>query len=114
MNQEQTYQPKINFQDTARVFKVDARATASGKQVTTVTVTMSNGKDKDGNWRDSTFLDVVFWDELAFRAQNEIAKGDTVAIQGKLTSKSYQTKEGQKRTQHFINGHFFQKVDRPA
>jgi single-strand DNA-binding protein len=33
------------------------------RQVFNFSIAVSNGKDKDGNWRDSTFWDCSLWDK---------------------------------------------------
>jgi single-strand DNA-binding protein len=39
----------------------------------------------------------VAWGNTAKIAENYLVKGKEVAIEGKLTSRSYETKEGEKR-----------------
>lgn len=46
---------------------------------------------------DTQWHNVVAWDKLADIAENYLAKGKQIAIEGKLTHRSYETKEGEKK-----------------
>jgi single-strand DNA-binding protein len=46
---------------------------------------------------DTQWHNVVAWGNTAKIAENYLVKGKEVAIEGKLTSRSYETKEGEKR-----------------
>jgi single-strand DNA-binding protein len=46
---------------------------------------------------DTQWHNVVAWGNTAKIAENYLVKGKEVAIVGKLTSRSYETKEGEKR-----------------
>ncbi len=46
---------------------------------------------------DTQWHNVVAWGNTAKIAENYLTKGKEVAIEGKLTSRSYETKEGEKR-----------------
>jgi len=46
---------------------------------------------------DTQWHNVVAWGTTAKVAESYLAKGKEVAIEGKLTSRSYETKEGEKR-----------------
>jgi single-strand DNA-binding protein len=53
-----------------------------------------------------TFADyhnVVFWGKAASAAHGQIAKGDVVSVLGRITTRSYQPKEGGKRYVTEIN-----------
>jgi len=52
-------------------------------------------KDKDGNWVEQTeWHNIVLWRQLAER---NLIKGDQVYIEGKLKSRSWDDKDGNKR-----------------
>jgi single-strand DNA-binding protein len=56
-------------------------------------------KDKTGEWKDDTsFVPVVVWREAGQRCGEKLKKGSPVFVDGRLKSKSWETKEGQKRT----------------
>ena len=53
--------------------------------------------DKGEKITDTQWHNVVAWGNTAKIAENYLVKGKEVAIEGKLTSRSYETKEGEKR-----------------
>jgi single-strand DNA-binding protein len=54
---------------------------------------------KSGEWKDDTsFIPVVVWREIAQRCGERLKKGSPAYIEGRLRSRSWETKEGQKRT----------------
>jgi single-strand DNA-binding protein len=46
---------------------------------------------------DTQWHNVVAWGKTAEIVENYLAKGKQVAVEGKLTHRSYETKEGEKR-----------------
>jgi len=61
----------------------------------------TRGKDPSGNWvvKDTIFYDVVTWNErLADAVQLQVAKGNLLTVTGDLTLRSYETKDGSRRT----------------
>jgi len=46
---------------------------------------------------DTQWHNVVAWGNVAEITENYLSKGNEVAIEGKLTSRSYETKTGEKR-----------------
>ena len=60
--------------------------------------TNENYKNKAGEWQTQTeWHDVVCWRQLAERAERDLKKGKLVFIDGKLTHRKYQDKEGNDR-----------------
>ncbi len=60
--------------------------------------TTDSFKDKNGQTHSETeWHTVVLWRNLAELAQNYLHKGSMVYIEGKLKTRSYDTKEGDKR-----------------
>jgi single-strand DNA-binding protein len=54
-------------------------------------------KDKTGNWVENTqWHNIVAWGKNAENVEGQLAKGSTVAMEGKLVHKMYE-KDGQKR-----------------
>jgi single-strand DNA-binding protein len=52
-------------------------------------------KDKAGEWQTQTeWHNVVVWRQLAERAESQLSKGKLVYIEGKLTHRSYEDKDG--------------------
>lgn len=56
-------------------------------------------KDGTGEWKDDTsFIPVVVWREAGQRCGERLKKGSPVYVEGRLKSKSWETKDGQKRS----------------
>lgn len=55
-------------------------------------------KDKSGNWQTQTeWHNVVVWRNLAERAEKQLKKGSQIYLEGKLTHRKYQDKDGNDR-----------------
>ncbi len=53
-------------------------------------------RDKNGEWQTQTeWHDIVVWRHLAERAAKDLHKGSMVYIEGKITHRKWQDKEGQ-------------------
>ena len=79
----------------------EIRFTQSGTAVATFSVASQDRKrDADGNWvdGDTTFLDVTAWRQTAENVGDSLSKGDRVVVYGRLRQRSYETKQGEKRT----------------
>ena len=60
--------------------------------------TNENYRDKNNEWQTRTeWHDVVVWRHLAERAERDLTKGKLVFIEGKLTHRKYQDKDGNDR-----------------
>lgn len=68
---------------------------------------------KSGEWKDDPcFVNVVTWGQLAERLGDQLKKGTAVLVEGRLTSNSWETEDGQKRTTIEIHGDSVQVLDR--
>lgn len=80
----------------------ELRFVTSGAAVASFTVAANDRKyDKDRNeWTDgdATFVACSVWRDQAERVAEELRKGSLVNVYGKLKQRSYETKEGEKRT----------------
>ena len=80
----------------------ELRYTQSGLAVANFTIASTPRTfDKTTNdWKDgdSLFLRASCWREFAENVAGSLTKGTRVIAQGRLTQKSYETKEGEKRT----------------
>jgi len=55
-------------------------------------------KDKNGEWvTNTTWHNIVAWGKTAELCGQLLSKGSEVALEGKLVTNSYETKEGEKR-----------------
>lgn len=73
---------------------VDVRYTKSGKAVGTVSVAVNR---KRGDVEETDFHRVTLWQELAENAA-QLVKGTRVIVVGRLSSRPWETDEGEKRT----------------
>jgi len=74
----------------------EVRKLESGASVAKFSVaTNENYKDKAGEWQTVTeWHNIVAWRGLAERAERDIKKGSLVYVEGKLTTRKWQDKEG--------------------
>ena len=73
----------------------ELRTTTSGKSVTTFSLAVNDGF---GEKQKAYFFNGVVWGKGAEAVANYTHKGSKVAVTGKLTSRSYDDKNGNKRT----------------
>lgn len=73
----------------------ELKYTKSGKAVATNTIALDDGW---GDNKKSYFIPIVVWEKQAESLANYTSKGSKIAVNGKLTSRSYETQDGQKRT----------------
>ncbi|MBK9733699.1 MAG: single-stranded DNA-binding protein [Saprospiraceae bacterium] len=78
----------------------EIRTLENGTKVGQFTVATSESyKDKNDTWQNLTeWHNVVVWRYLAEKAERELKKGGLVYIEGKITHRKYQDKDGQERT----------------
>ena len=74
----------------------EIRRLESGAAVAKFSVaTNENYKDKNGEWQTITeWHNIVAWRGLAERAERDLKKGSMVYVEGKLTTRKWQDKEG--------------------
>jgi single-strand DNA-binding protein len=72
----------------------EVRYTQAGKAVATFSLAVNDGW---GENKKSYFHKVVVWGKIAETVGNNLHKGSKVGVTGKLTSRSYDGKDGQKR-----------------
>ncbi len=77
----------------------ELKHTSSGTAVATMTLaTNERFKDKSGEWQDKTeWHNVVLWQRLAEVASEYLKKGRSVYVEGRLQTRSWEDKQGQKR-----------------
>ena len=71
----------------------------SGKKVAKFSIaTNENYKNAQGEKvTDTQWHNIVAWNKTAEIIEKYLEKGNEVAVEGKLTSRTYETKEGEKR-----------------
>lgn len=73
---------------------VEIRYTSSGKAVGNVTVAVNRGKDDN---KQTDFYRVTLWESLAENAA-QLEKGTSVLVIGRMESRDFEDKQGNKRT----------------
>lgn len=91
----------------------ELRRTQTGKAVASFTLAVDNpGKDSG-----ASFIPCVAWDKTAEFIDQYFAKGNPIVIEGRVASRQYETKEGQKRTVVEVvvsQAHFCGKKEEPT
>ena len=94
--------PKINIVILSGRLTRDGEifATQSGLTKLTMRIAVDQSvKTKTGEWKDDAFfIDCIAWKELAERGKDKARKGVAVVVEGRLSSRDYEAKDGQKRT----------------
>jgi len=78
----------------------DLRFTPSGPAVANFTVASTPRVFRDGEWRDgdALFMRCNLWRQAAENATESLSRGMRVIVSGRLRQRSYETREGDKRT----------------
>jgi single-strand DNA-binding protein len=95
--------PRITME--AGVFAdVELRFTPSGKAVAKIRTITKDRKQENGQWVDGDpcFLDVTVWGKAAENAAESITKGSTINVVGRLSMRTWEDKEGNKRTSYEV------------
>lgn len=71
----------------------EVQYTTSGKAVASFSLAV----DRIGSGQ-ADFIPIVVWEKLAEVCGNNLTKGRLILVEGRLQIRSYETKEGQKRT----------------
>ena len=76
----------------------ELRYTAKGTALCKFSLALYEGKDQDGNNRDSSFVDVTVWQEQAESVAENVTKGMRVGVLGRIRQERWETDDGQKRS----------------
>jgi single-strand DNA-binding protein len=78
----------------------ELRYTQGGQPVASFSIaTNERFKDKDGNWKDRTeWHRIVAWARLAEVCGEYLRKGSQVYVEGRIQTRDWEDKEGNKRT----------------
>ncbi len=76
----------------------EIRTTNAGKEVTSFTVAVDRSFVKAGEERQADFINVVAWGNTAVFVNRYFSKGSMIAIQGRIQTRNYEDKQGNKRT----------------
>jgi len=95
----------------------EVRSTPSGQSVTALGLAcnrtyMAGGKDGQGGEKkeEVTFIDVDFWGRRGEVIAQYLKKGDPIFIEGRLTFRQWDDKEGHKRSKLSVTGESFEFI----
>jgi single-strand DNA-binding protein len=83
------------------------RITKTGKALVNFSVALNqNYQDKSGKWQqETTFIPVVAWDKTAEYIEQRLHKGGSVFITGRLKSRTYKTRDGNRTVVELLVRH---------
>ena len=94
----------------------ESKVTPSGISVTTFSIAVDRPQSAEarssGQEKQTDFIDIVTWRQLAETAANYLRKGLLVAVEGKLQIREYVTQEGQKRKAAEVVADNFRMLER--
>ena len=76
----------------------ELRHTASGVAVTSFTLAVSRNYSRQGEERQTDWIDVVAWRNTAEFVCKYFAKGSPIGVDGSIQTRSYTDRDGNKRT----------------
>lgn len=91
----------------------EMRYTPSGKPVVNFTLAVDRRAAAGGGQKETDFVNIVAWQKLAEICSQYLNKGKLIAIDGRLQTRSYENKEGQKVKTFEVVANDMQMLDRP-
>lgn len=76
----------------------ELRRTQSGKAVTSVTLAVDRDFKGQNGEKETDFIDIVAWSNIAEFVSNYFKKGDMAIVSGRLQSRRWEDRDGNKRT----------------
>lgn len=91
----------------------EIRTLSNGTLVAKFSVATTEGyRDRAGQWQEEThWHDVVVWRHLAERAQKQASKGSLIFLEGKLTHRKWEDRQGIARKTTEVVGANFRVLD---
>ena len=99
---------------------IELKTTTSGTAVTSFTLAVTRSYAKQGEERQTDFIDIVAWRGTAEFASKYVLKGQMIAVDGSLQTRTYEDKEGKKRkvtevvAEHIYFAEGKKREDKPA
>ena len=92
----------------------ETRYTPSGAAVCNMGIAVNRRfRGSSGEWQEEVcYVNVVAWSKLAERLGETLKKGSAVMVEGRLQSRSWETKDGQKRNTIEVNALSVQSLDK--
>jgi single-strand DNA-binding protein len=77
----------------------ELRYTTGGRAVASFGLAVNRRYQVNGEWQEQvSFFNIVAWGDLGENAAASLAKGNRVVVTGRLEQRSYETKDGEKRS----------------
>jgi single-strand DNA-binding protein len=77
----------------------EMRFTKGGTPVAGFSVAVNKRRQENGEWKTETsFFEVVAWQELGANVCSSLTKGNRVVVQGRIEQRSWETEDGSKRS----------------
>lgn len=76
----------------------ELRTTTNGVSVSSFRIAVDRAYQKQGEERQTDFIDIVAWRQTAEFVSRYFKKGSMIAVQGSIQTRSYEDKQGNKRT----------------
>ncbi len=92
----------------------ELRYTQNGVAVASFGLAVERPFSNQEGEREVDFINIVVWRKLAETCANNIGKGRLVAVDGRLQVRSYEDKEGQKRTASEVVANSVRFLDWPS
>lgn len=86
------------------------RMTPSGVPMATISLAVTRPPRQEGGPEVTDYVRVVAWRNLADKVQEAVAKGDLVVVEGRLSTRSYETQDGQRRKTIEVEASAVEKV----
>jgi single-strand DNA-binding protein len=80
------------------VADAELRTTTTGKEVATFRIAVDRSYAKQGEEKQADFITIVAWGHTALFVSRYFSKGSMIAVQGSIQTRSYEDKDGNKRT----------------
>lgn len=91
----------------------EQRYTQTGKPVTTFNLAVNRPTAKDQH-PEADFIPIVAWQKLAEICGQYLGKGQLIAVDGRLATRSYTTQDGQKRKVYEVVANNMQMLGRKS
>lgn len=90
---------------------IELRYTQSGTPVGKTSIATDVGY---GDKKETTFTEVEMWNKLAENSSQYLKKGSLVFIEGILRQSSWENKDGERRSKHFITASIVKFIDKKS
>ncbi len=80
----------------------ELRTTQTGRSVSSFSIAVDRGYARAGEERQTDFINIVAWQQQAEFLCRYFRKGSMIALTGRLETRSYEDKNGNKRTAYEV------------